>query len=150
MATLTYKLVTSNAQYKAYCSRLEELRGPGRRDRKTREERALLTLLTETWKIRQASRRGQDPVRLITSLMAERGIKAKDIAAGLHLSKGYVSDILHYKKGLSKTVIRKLAEFFQVSQELLNRPYPLRAAPSPARTRTGSKLRSGRRPRRLV
>jgi len=32
---------------------------------------------------------------------------------------------LHYKKGLSKDVIRKLAAHFKVSQEAFNRPYAL-------------------------
>ena len=41
------------------------------------------------------------------------------------MSKGLVSDILNYKKGLSKEVIRKLAERFKVSQEAFNRPYKL-------------------------
>ena len=55
-------------------------------------------------------------------------MKAKDLVNLLGVSKGYVSDILHYKKGLSKEVIRKLAERFKVSQEAFNRPYPLHAA----------------------
>jgi HTH-type transcriptional regulator/antitoxin HigA len=43
------------------------------------------------------------------------------------MSKGYVSDILHYKKGLSKEVIRKLAERFKLSQSAFNRPYKLKS-----------------------
>ncbi len=41
------------------------------------------------------------------------------------ISKGYISDILHYKKGLSKELIRKLAVHFKVSQGAFNRPYKL-------------------------
>lgn len=52
-------------------------------------------------------------------------MKGKDLVDLLDISKGYVSDILNYKKGLSKEVIRKLAEFFKVSQEAFNRPYKL-------------------------
>lgn len=43
----------------------------------------------------------------------------------LGIGKGYVSDILNYKKGLSKDVIRKLADHFKVRQEAFNRPYKL-------------------------
>jgi len=32
---------------------------------------------------------------------------------------------LHYKKGMSKEVIRKLAERFAMRQEAFNRPYKL-------------------------
>ena len=52
-------------------------------------------------------------------------MKSKDLVNLLEISKGYVSDILHYKKGLSKDVIRKLAERFKVSQEAFNRHYKL-------------------------
>ena len=43
----------------------------------------------------------------------------------LAISKGVVSEILSYKKRFSKEVIRKLADFFKVSQEGFNQSYPL-------------------------
>jgi len=39
--------------------------------------------------------------------------------------KGYVSDILNYKKGLSKESIRMLSERFKLNQQAFNRPYKL-------------------------
>jgi HTH-type transcriptional regulator/antitoxin HigA len=36
-----------------------------------------------------------------------------------------LSDILHYRRGLSREVIRKLASRFKLSQELFNKPYKL-------------------------
>lgn len=59
--------------------------------------------------------------------MADHAIKAKDLVELLHISKGYVSDILNYKKSLSKDIIRKLAGHFKMSQEAFNRPYKLAA-----------------------
>lgn len=58
--------------------------------------------------------------------MAEKKLKAKNLVEILQVSKGLVSDILNYKKGLSKDVIRGLAEYFKVSQEAFNRPYELK------------------------
>jgi HTH-type transcriptional regulator/antitoxin HigA len=60
--------------------------------------------------------------------MEEKNLKAKDLAAILHVSKGLVSHILHYKKGLSKEIIRSLSEYFKVPQEAFNRSYELKAA----------------------
>jgi len=60
--------------------------------------------------------------------MAEHHLKPKDLINILDLSKGYVSEILNYKKGLSKDVIRKLAAYFAVSQEGFNREYKLKVA----------------------
>src|SRR5690606_9218077 len=67
-----------------------------------------------------------DPIELLKSFMRDHGLKPKDLVDYLGISKGYVSDILNYKKGLSKEVIRKLAGRFNVSQEAFNRPYKLR------------------------
>jgi HTH-type transcriptional regulator / antitoxin HigA len=57
--------------------------------------------------------------------MKEHRIKSVELANFLHVSEGLVSDMINYKKGLSKEVIRKLADKFKVSQEAFNRPYKL-------------------------
>lgn len=125
METLKYKVITSKTQYATYCHTLEELVFSGAKDRNTKDEIALLTLLIEKWDATHLAATDLDPVQLLHSFMTEHGLKAKDMVEILDISKGYVSDILHYKKGLSKDVIRKLAKYFKVSQEAFNRPYPL-------------------------
>ncbi len=59
--------------------------------------------------------------------MQDHQLKPQDLTEILGISKGYVSDILNYKKGLSKEVIRKLAEHFKVRQEAFNRVYDLKS-----------------------
>ena len=125
METLKYKVITSKTQYRAYTNALEELVFSGAKDRNTKEEIALLTLLIENWDAEHNTFKDIDPVQLLHSLMEDHNIKAKDLVDLLGISKGYVSDILNYKKGLSKEVIRKLADRFKVSQEAFNRPYKL-------------------------
>ena len=49
-------------------------------------------------------------------------------------SRGHYSQILNYQKAFSKEVIRKLADYFKVTQEAFNRPYALKKAPSKAAT----------------
>ena len=66
-----------------------------------------------------------DPIALLRSFMADRGLKSQHLVEILGVSKGYVSDILNYKRGLSKDVIRKLADYFKVRQEAFNRHYRL-------------------------
>src|SRR5207244_2088588 len=82
----------------------------------------------EKWDSEHNTFEEADPIRLLTSLMGEHNLKPKDLVDLLGVSKGYVSEILHYKKGLSKEVIRKLAAHFKVSQEAFNRPYKLKVA----------------------
>ena len=57
--------------------------------------------------------------------MQENKLKQKDVVKLLDISKGHLSDILNYKKGLSKNVIRILSERFNVRQSAFNRPYKL-------------------------
>lgn len=137
METLKYKVITGKSQYKEYCNLLEQLVVSGYKDRNTKDEIALLTLLIEKWDAEHISATDLDPVQLIHSFIKEHNLKAKDVAVILGISKGYVSDILHYKKGLSKEVIRKLAAYFKVSQEAFNRPYKL-IVPENSRLRNAS------------
>jgi HTH-type transcriptional regulator/antitoxin HigA len=58
--------------------------------------------------------------------MEAHHIKAIELSGKLGISRGYMSDILHYKKGLSKEVIRKLSSLFKVRQDAFNRSYDLK------------------------
>jgi len=59
--------------------------------------------------------------------MNEHKLKSKDLVEILGVSKGLVSDILNFKKGLSKGIIRRLSSYFSLSQEAFNRPYKLKS-----------------------
>lgn len=123
MATLKYRVIKSKAQYDAYCKTLEELLD---NNPDSTEEVELLTLLITHYDAGTNSFAEKDPIELLKSFMRDHGLKPKDLVGYLGISKGYVSDILNYKKGLSKEVIRRLADRFSVSQEAFNRPYKLR------------------------
>lgn len=127
METLKYKIIKSKAQYNQYCKELEALleKGGGKG---VQDKIDLLTLLIEKWDSEHNTFEEVDPIRLLTSLMDEHDMKPKDLVDLLGISKGYVSEILHYKKGLSKEVIRKLSDYFKISQEAFNRPYKLKVA----------------------
>ncbi|PZR30036.1 MAG: transcriptional regulator [Citrobacter freundii] len=125
METLKYKVIATKTQYREYCNILERLVFSGAKDRNTKDEIALLTLLIEKWDTDHLMQSEADPVQLLRSFMQDHGLNAKQLSDILQISKGYVSDILHYKKGLSKEVIRKLAAHFKVSQEAFNRSYRL-------------------------
>jgi HTH-type transcriptional regulator/antitoxin HigA len=121
---LKYKIIKSKTQYSIYCDLFEDLVAVRHKTREIREEIELLALLI--LKYDEDKLKDVDPVQLLHTLMDERGIKARDLVEVLDLSKGLVSDILNYRKALSKNVIRVLADYFQVSQDVLNRPYRLK------------------------
>lgn len=125
MAELKYKVIKNKTQYNEYCKVLEGLVFSNTKNKQVEDEIDLLTLLIEKWDAEHNTFNEVDPIQLLHSFMNDHKIKPKDLVNLLEVSKGYVSEILHYKKGLSKDVIRKLAERFKVSQEAFNRPYKL-------------------------
>lgn len=125
MEALQYKIIKTETQYWDYCNRLEELVMQERNDPEVEEEVDLLTLLIEKWDEEHDALGKSDPVEVLKYLMAEHHLKSKDLADLLGVSKGFISEILSYKKGFSKENIWKLAGHFKVKQELFNRPYKL-------------------------
>ena len=68
-----------------------------------------------------------DPVEILKGLMEENKLKAKDIALISGVGKSTISEILHYRKGFSKDIIRKLSSHFKVNQEAFNQAYKLKS-----------------------
>jgi len=125
METLQYKIIKTETQYWDYCNRLEELVMQESNDPEVEEEIDLLTLLIEKWDQEHDTLGKSDPVEALKYLMGANKLNSKALADLLGVSKSFISEILHYKKGFSKENIRKLAEYFKVKQELFNRPYKL-------------------------
>ncbi len=127
MDALKYKIIKSRKQYDEYCNILEELvfQNQANNNIQIIEEIELLTLLIAKWDKENNSFMEMDPIQLLKSLMTENKLKAVDLVKILGVSKGLVSSILNYRKGLSKESIRKLSNYFKLSQEAFNRPYKL-------------------------
>lgn len=131
MDTLKYKVITSEKQYDKYAEILEGLVFLSPKTKQVKEEIALLTLLIETYDANHNIFDELDPVQLLRSLMKDHQLKSIDLANKLKVSPGLISDIMNYKKGFSKDVIRKLATLFKMSQEAFNRPYKLHPSGNP-------------------
>ena len=131
METLQYKIIKTDAQYNKYCDTLEALVDSGKKTKAVQDEIELLTLLIEKYDADHNSFDDADPIELLKSLMKDHKMKAVELANLLDVSEGLVSDILNYKKGLSKETIRILSERFKLNQEAFNRPYELHVPVSP-------------------
>ena len=123
----TYTIIKSEEQYMTYCNDLEKL--TLKYDSKSSvillDLIDTITLLIEKYDEEHSKLKEVDPIQLLKSLMHEKKLKQKDLVDLLKVSKGHLSDILNYKKGLSKNVIRILSEKFKVRQSAFNRPYNL-------------------------
>mgnify|MGYP000648256657 CR=1 FL=1 len=122
---LKYKIIKSNRQYTKYCKILEELVFKNRKS--DEDEIELITLLIEKWDDENYELPDKDPIQLLKFLMEEHDLLAKDLVKILGLTKGTISKILNYQKGLSKNTIRSLSKYFRLNQEAFNRPYKLKA-----------------------
>ncbi|MEX0968797.1 MAG: transcriptional regulator [Bacteroidia bacterium] len=120
---LKYAIIKTRQQYNEYCQQLETLASTGMDSKQ--DEIELLTFLIEKWDKEHSTFTEKDPVETLKYLMEENGLKAMNLMAILGVSKGMVSAILNYRKGLSKENIRKLAAYFKISQENFNKHYSL-------------------------
>lgn len=121
---MKYIIIKNRDQYNHYCDQLENLLSQ-ENDEALQDEIDLLTLLIEKYDEEHSILDETDPITMLRSFMLDHHLRPQDLTIILGISKGYVSDILNYKKGLSKDVIRKLADYFKVRQEAFNRPYKL-------------------------
>ena len=125
MKELLYTVVKNELQYRRYCRRLEGLTNQSFKTRFENEEIDLLTVLIERYESEFIVKEELDPIQLLRSFMKANYIRPVDLVRILNCSKGLVSDILNYKRGLSKESIRILSAHFKLRKEALNRPYAL-------------------------
>jgi HTH-type transcriptional regulator/antitoxin HigA len=136
MSLLKYKVITSREQYYEYSDTLERLVLARVTTKALQDEIDLLTVLIERWDDDHNSFVSDpfaDPISILRSLMDDRGMRAKDLVSILGVSKGLVSHILSYRKGLSKDNIRILSDYFKVEIGLLGSVSP----PIASRRQTG-------------
>ena len=118
LAKAVPKVIETGEENERMLAHVEELMDRG--GSRTPEEDALLSLLVS---LIQAYERQHYPMRqpsaqeMLNYLMEQRGLKQADLIPIFKLS-GYVSDVVHGKRTISKAHARKLAEFFGVSAEL--------------------------------
>jgi HTH-type transcriptional regulator/antitoxin HigA len=121
---MEYTIIKTSKQYKEYCTKLMELASK-KSSKKLEDEMELIELLIDKWDKDHSKSKDMDPIELLKYLMGNHNMTRDELIHILGINKSAVSQILSYKKGLSKEVIRKLAPFFKVSQEAFNRSYPL-------------------------
>jgi HTH-type transcriptional regulator/antitoxin HigA len=125
-----YTIIRNEEQYWMYCNDLEKLTSEYGENpsEKLHDFIETITLLIEKYDEAHTTMEELDPIQLLKSLMNDNHMKQQDLAQLLKVSKGHVSDILNYKKGLSKKVIRLLSNRFKVRQDAFNRTYKLSKA----------------------
>lgn len=126
MKDLEIKKIKSEDQYNHYCIWLNELIHLDDNESEAIKDRIeLLLLVIEKWDQEQYDEEDYDPIQLLKSLKEDHNLSQQELAKIAGISASYMSEIINYKKQLSKKVIRRVSKYFKLNQDLLNRPYRL-------------------------
>ncbi len=167
---MKYTKVKNIAQYNQYCKIHEELFINEKKE--DIDEIALLEVLIEEYdnRIKRDKFKDLNPVELLRSLLKDSDITQVELSKQLNVSRQLISDVLSYRRNISKNLVVKLSDFFSMSQEAFSRTYfserpdlsisitnknigslvgePLsEEMPSRTRTKTGIHKTSGKRTR---
>lgn len=85
----------------------------------------VLTMLVEAYERKKHPVESPDPVEAIKHALEARGLTNKDLEAILNSRRERVWEVMHYKRPLSLTMIRKLNSGIGISAEVLIQPYDI-------------------------
>jgi len=123
---MKYKKISSVEQYEKYCN-LHEKYGLTN-EVKYKDELDLLEILIDEYDNRKSNyAKKMNPVELLDSIMKEENISKAELARDLGTTRQLISDILRYKRNISKNMIIKLSGRFAMRPEAFSRPYKLKS-----------------------
>ena len=122
---LKYTIIKSLSQYTKYCDIHESL--IMKDDPEVNEEIELLELLIEDYDQQIIDAKGKElnPVELLRSLIRDGNLTQSELAKSIQVSKQLISDVLGYRRNISKELMIKLSNFFSMSLAAFSRDYDL-------------------------
>ncbi len=124
---MKYTKIKSDEQYNEYCELHEMLTFENYAS--NIEEIELIEILIDEYEKRtMETPRGMNPVELISYLLQENSITKSTLAKELKVSRQLITDILHYRRNISKTMVNKLSERFKLKPAAFSKPYNLKNA----------------------
>jgi len=125
---MKYKRIHSIDQYSEYCDIYEEF--VLRNSDEYLEEIDLLELLIEDYDNRMIEEIGinedMNPVEILKYLIDENELTKAALARELNVSRQLITEILNYKRNISKKMINLLSERFRMRPVAFSRPYELK------------------------
>ncbi len=134
MVSLLYKAIKTERQYNEYTKKLIRLLDRKERGKDYIDVADLLTALLEYYDEERKTTVKSDPVDILHFLIEENEITVDQMAKYLRIGDDSLSDILNYRLGFSKPIIRKLSERFKMRYDAFSKDYILvNAMPDPAK-----------------
>jgi len=118
LAKVLPRVIATDQEHERMLAEVERLMDKS--EHRTPEEDTALDLMV---RLIQDDEREHHPLRdpspheMLVYLMEQRGLKQADLLP-IFKSRGYVSDVIHAKRGISKAHPKRLAEFFKVEASL--------------------------------
>jgi HTH-type transcriptional regulator/antitoxin HigA len=134
------KIIKTDAEYRAALARIEKIfdAKPGTAKG---DELELLLLLVETYEDKEYPIGPPDPIAALRFRMEQEGLKPKDLIPYIG-SKSKVSEVLHRRRPLSLTMIRKLVNGLHFPAEVALGKIKLRPRRSGAGARTSRRFQA--------
>ena len=125
-STVKYTIIKNLEQYNKYCNKHESL--TLKDDDKYSDELELLELLIEDYdqRIMIEKNKKLNPVELLKSLLKDSSISQTELSKSINVSRQLISDVLSYRRNISKDMMVKLSKYFSMSQEAFSREYDLK------------------------
>lgn len=122
---MKYKKIPNLSVYTEYCNKYEALITEDYD--KNLDEIELLGILIDEYDNRQVQfKKKLNPVELLISLLEEEKISKSMLAKELGTSRQLISDIIRYRRNISKDMVTKLSTYFKMRPEAFSRPYQLK------------------------
>jgi HTH-type transcriptional regulator/antitoxin HigA len=118
LAKVLPRVIATDGERERILAEVEKLMDRG--ERRSTEEDAALDLMVFLIKDYEEERHplpDPSPREMLLYLMEQRGLKQADLLP-IFNSRGYVSDVVNAKRGISKVHAKQLAAFFKVSANL--------------------------------
>ncbi len=118
LAKILPRVITNDEEHERMLAEVEKLMDKG--EQRTPEQDAALELmvrLVQDYEEKHHPLPDPSPGEMLVYLMELRGLKQADMVP-IFKSRGYVSDVIHGKRAISRGLVRQLAGFFNVSADL--------------------------------
>jgi len=122
---MKYTKIKSEVQYNDYCERHEELTFDNYDA--NQEEIELIEILIDEYEnrtIQSPSR--MNPVEMIAHLIEENSLSKSQLARELKVSRQLITDILNYRRNISKEMVNKLSDRFKLYPSAFSQSYKLK------------------------
>ncbi len=122
---MKYKKIKTMEQYNQYCDLHEKFTFE---DYEAHiEEIELIEILIDEYENRTIERpKAMNPVEMIQYLIDENNLNKSQLAKQLNVSRQLITDILNYRRNISKAMVNRLAERFCMNPSAFSKPYKLK------------------------